>query len=295
MSAGQLSKEERNEEVIFEKKASGKKKKTSKQTPQSSSKIPKEKSTDIQSTELHVETEEDIHSALLSTATIIPSGEVRINMEASDSTLPPSLSSTSATSEPPVCSPNETPQSTPVKSCSAESLSNPTNLPGSSESDMLACPKEPETAEVLTPPDEPGSTPTVPKSTLVTVTSETVVSLSTSPMDLLSSSNDSEERANAISLETGATNSSTESCKTPVAPSSDVMITLEHDDKLNSQLLVSENEASSAEVLYVRGESTTETIVDIGTNDDEGAQGGNDGMAMKDPIDEGKQFVTKSF
>ena len=114
-------------------------------------------------------------------------------------------------------------------------------------------------------------------------------------MDLLRSSNDSEEWANAIALETGATNSSTESCKTPVAPSSDVMITLEHDDKLNSQLLISENEASSAEVLYVRGESTTETRVDIRTNDDEGAQGGNDDMAMKDPVDEGKQFVTKSF
>lgn len=74
------------------------------------------------------------------------------------------------------------------------------------------------------------------------------------------------------------------------------------DDELKSPLLISENESSSAEMIYVRGESTTETKVDIdvkqgpcsevmNTNDDEGAQCDNDDMAMKDLSDEGKQFV----
>ena len=48
LAAGQLSKEDGNEEIIFEKKALGKKKKTSKRTPQSSSENPKENSPDIQ-------------------------------------------------------------------------------------------------------------------------------------------------------------------------------------------------------------------------------------------------------
>lgn len=304
-----MSKEDGNEEIIFEKKASGKKKKTSNQSPQSSSKIPKEKSTEIQSTTLQIETEEGDHLTPVSITTGMPSGEVWINIEASDSTLPPSLSSTSAASEPPACSPNETPQSgTPVRSCSAESLSAPPKLP-TSESDMLACSKEPttlpstpplETADHLTLSDESGSTSTVAKSTVVTVTSGSGVSLSTSPMDLLSSSKNSQEQ-------TDTSNSSTESCKTPVAPSSDVMITMdEDDDKLMSPLLISESESSSAELIYVRGESTTETKIDIAekigpcsevmkTNDYEGARGDNDDMAMKDTIGEGKQFVTSRF
>ena len=318
LSAGQLSEEDRNEEIIFEKKASGKKKKTSKRTPQSSSKNPKEKSPDIQTTKsdtgaptsrtLHIETEEGVCSTPVSTATGIPSGEVWTKMEASDSTPPPSLSSTSDTSEPPICSPSETPHSTPAKSCSAESLSTPPNLT-TSESDMLTCSKEPktppstpplETADDLTLPDETGSTPTEAKSTIVIVTSATVLSLSTPPMDVLSSSKNSEEPTKVVVLETGTTNSSTESCKTPVAPSSDV-ISME-DDEFKSPLLISENECSSAEMIYAREESASEMKIDIDvkhgpcsevirTNDDEGAQCDNDDMAMKDLSDEGKQFV----
>ena len=78
---------------------------------------------------------------------------------------------------------------------------------------------------------------------------------------------------------------------------------MEYDDELKSPLLISENESSSAEMVYVRGESTTETKVDtdekngpcsevIKTNGDEGAQSDRDDMTTKDPIDEGKKFVT---
>ena len=284
LPTGKMSEEDRNEEIIYEKKASGKKKKTSKPTPQSSSNNPKDKTrtsdSDIETTKngtgeptsrtLHVAAEEDIHSTPVYTAIGIPSGEVWINMEKSDSTLPSSLSSTSVTSEPQVCSPNETAQSTPVKSCSAESVSSPPNS-STSESDRLTCSKEPnippsipplETADDLTPVGGTGSPPTV-------------------------------------ALETGTTNSSTESCKTPVAPSSDVMITMEDDDELKWPLLVSENESSSAEMIYVREESTTETKVAVDekngsssdvlkTNDYEGAQCDNDDMAMRDSIDGGK-------
>ena len=284
LPTGKMSEEDRNEEIIFEKKASGKKKKTSKPTPRSSSNNPKDKTrtsdSDIETTKngtgeptsrtLHVAAEEDIHSTPVCTAIGIPSGEVWINMETSDSTLPSSLSSTCATSEPQVCSPNETPQSTPVKSCSAESVSSPPNS-STSESDMLTCSKEPnippsipplETADDLTLAGGTGSPPTV-------------------------------------ALETGTTNSSTESCKTPVAPSSDVMITMEDDDEMKWPLLVSENESESAEMIYVREESTTETKVAVDekngsssdvlkTNDYEGAQCDNDDMAMRDSIDGGK-------
>ena len=315
LPAGQSRQEDRDEE-ISEKKASGKKKKTTKRTSQSSSKNLKEKSPDIQitkngtgpptSTTLHVDTKEDICSTPVCTTTGVPSGEVWINIVASHTTSPPSSSSTSATSEPPVCLPNETLQTTPVKSCSAESLS---TLPNSStsESDMLTCSKEPstpplETADDLTLPDETGSTPTIAKSTIVTITSETVLSSSTPAIDLLSSSKDSEEKTNAVALETSTTNSSTESCKTPVAPSSDVVITVEDDDMLKSPLLISENESSSAEMIYAREESTTETKVDadetnvpcsevLKTNDGDGAQCENDEV----PIDEGRQLVKIYF
>lgn len=84
------------------------------------------------------------------------------------------------------------------------------------------------------------------------------------------------------------------------------MITMEDDDELKSPLLISENESSSAEMIYVRGESTTETKVDIAekigpcsevmkTNHYEGALGDNDDMAMKDTIGQGKQLVTNHF
>ena len=74
---------------------------------------------------------------------------------------------------------------------------------------------------------------------------------------------------------------------------------MEDDDELKWPLLVSENESSSAEMIYVREESTTETKVAVDekngsssdvlkTNDYEGVQCDNDDMAMRDSIDGGK-------
>ncbi|KAL9972160.1 hypothetical protein ACROYT_G018415 [Oculina patagonica] len=104
---------------------------------------------------------------------------------------------------------------------------------------------------------------------------------------------------NAVALETGATNSSTESCKTPVAPCRDVMITVEDDDESKSPLLISENESSSAEVIYARKESTTETIKNTdeknetcddvqNANDNQETRCDNDDMNLKVPAEDGK-------
>ena len=144
------SKEDSDEEIIFERKASVKKKKKTKQTLQSSSKNTKRTSPDNQTMDngtgaptsrtLYVETEEDIHLTPVCPATGITNGEVWINMETSDSTVPPSLSSTSATSEPPVGLLNETPQSTPVKSFSPESLFKEPSTSALETADDLALP-----------------------------------------------------------------------------------------------------------------------------------------------------------
>ena len=56
---------------------------------------------------------------------------------------------------------------------------------------------------------------------------------------------------------TGGSNSSSESCKTPVAASNEVIITINDDDDCKVPLLSSENEGSSAEVIYVRDDLTT--------------------------------------
>ena len=57
---------------------------------------------------------------------------------------------------------------------------------------------------------------------------------------------------------TGGSNSSSESCKTPVAASNEVIITINDDDDCKVPLLSSENEGSSAEVIYVRDDLATE-------------------------------------
>ncbi|KAJ7389678.1 hypothetical protein OS493_029562 [Desmophyllum pertusum] len=154
-SADQVGNEASDEEIIFERKASGNKKGKSKKKQRnkdkSSATNPKDTSPGIQSTD--TPTARDIPLTSVSTATGSPSTEVWINMEASDSTLPESLSSTSALSEPLICTPNVTPQSTPLKSCSRESLSTPQKS-SSSESDILTHSKEPN-LPALTKPTNP--------------------------------------------------------------------------------------------------------------------------------------------
>ena len=82
-------------------------------------------------------------------------------------------------------------------------------------------------------------------------------------------------------METSGTNSSSESCKTPVAASNDVIITMEDDDDCKSPLLTSENECSSAEVIYVRKEPTTETTAGYDDVKNRSGNGGAKRMSNK--------------
>ena len=81
------------------------------------------------------------------------------------------------------------------------------------------------------------------------------------------------------------------------------MITVEDDDESKSPLLMSENESSSAKVIYARNESAAETTMEIdeetGLSDDNDNQGSrcdkDDDMASKIPSDEGEAFLTSHF
>ena len=293
-----VRKEHEKEKKMFEKKAARKKRKSSQRSPQSSPGKSNATPLDIHSTDnstdaptsstLNKETVVNIASTPVSTATGTPGTEVGINLKASHSTLPESLSSTSASSEPSIYTPNETTQSTQPKSCFAEPLS---TLPKSfvSESDISACSKEPklppstspaETVNNLTPKDETGLTPVQ-----ATLANEMPIS---TPADSFSIPKESAEQTNPVALETGDTSSSTESCKTPVAPGNDVTITVEDDDESKSPSLISENESPSAKVIYARTESATDTTlnrdVENGTNDEVNNNSDN----LKIPTDEGK-------
>ena len=256
-SADQMGKKERNEQKILERKAAGKNKKKSKHTPRSSPGNSNATPPDIQSIEsttgkptsraVNKETTAGIPLTPLCTATGTPSADVRINMEDSDSTLPESLSSTSVRSE--------------LRSMESN-LSPP-----------LA-----ETVNKLTLEDETGLTPVTDQSAPMTDAATKDV------MDSLSFPKDSEEQTSPVSMETGVVNSSNESCKTPVAPCSDVMITVEDGDESKSPLLISENESSSAEVIYVRNDSTTDTVKDMDKKNGPGDE------ASKVPSNNGKPF-----
>ena len=83
----------------------------------------------------------------------------------------------------------------------------------------------------------------------------------------------SRQLRNIVTMETGGSNSSSESCKTPVAASNDVIITLDDDDDCDDckvPLLSSENEGSSAEMIYFRNDLTTE-----GDEDDDKERSGD--------------------
>ena len=126
------------------------------------------------------------------------------------------------------------------------------------------------------------------------------------PADPFSIPKQSGEQTNPVALETGDTSSSTESCKTPVAPGNDVTITVEDDDGSKSPSLISENESSFAQVIYARKESATETTLKMAmknemsnevnnNSDNQGTQCDKDDMGLKVPADEGKPFVTSYF
>ena len=332
-SAELMGKKDRNEEIVSERKAAGKKKKKSKHKSQSPPGHSTVTPADMQSNNTtgaptfrthNKEATDGIPLTPVCTATGTPSKEVRINMEDSDSTLPESLSSTSVRSELSINTPNVTPPSSPLESRSVESLTNVTPLESrsvesltnvtplesrsadtlttflktsASQSDNMTCsnlpPSPVQSVDNLTLEDETGSTPVTAQSARVTDKSSKEVPNS-NLTDSFSIPKDAEEQTNPVAMETGATNSSNESCKTPVAPCSDIMITVEDDDESKSPLLISENESSSAEVIYARNESETDTIMDM--DDKHGPRDETqEEMVGKFPTDESEQFVNWSF
>ena len=172
-------------------------------------------------------------------------------MEANSDSSPPN--SLSSLFEPPIGSSNGTPHSTPVNGCSAEDL-------------MIADPPTESTLRAFTQSKfekvknvkisvETGTSP--PLAVQPASPNEALVS---NPKESSSFLKGSGQLTNNVTVETSGTNSSSESCKTPMASSNDVIITMEDDDDdCKSPLLTSENECSSAEVIYVRKEPTMET------------------------------------
>ncbi|XP_022800342.1 uncharacterized protein LOC111338177 isoform X1 [Stylophora pistillata] len=166
--------------------------------------------------------------------------EVRVDMEASDSSQPASLSSMSA---PSLCSSFGTQLSTQTI---GSSLSYITLIDSRKDSYLrFWMPQMPQSSgsssssdvEVKVEPDKKQAAP--PQSS--------------------NSSAACRQLNSMVTTETGGSNSSSESCKTPVAVSDDVTITINDDDDCKEPLLSSENEGSSAEVIYVsRNHLTTE-------------------------------------
>lgn len=77
--------------------------------------------------------------------------------------------------------------------------------------------------------------------------------------------NSGELVASSKTADTNSSNSSSESCKTPVAPLNEVIITIEDDEEIKLVLL-SSNECSSGELLYTSGHSGTQNAMDINGN-----------------------------
>ncbi|XP_022800317.1 uncharacterized protein LOC111338153 [Stylophora pistillata] len=153
--------------------------------------------------------------------------EIRVNMELSDSSQPASLSSLSAPSQ---YSSLGTPHSTPTIGSSMEYIT----LVDSRKDSYL---------RVWMPQMQSSGSSS---SSDVKIEVDQVA-----PPKSLNISAACRQLTSTVTTETGGSNSSSESCKTPVAVSNDVITTIDDDDDCKVPLLSSENEGSSAEVIYV--------------------------------------------
>ena len=205
-------------------------------------------------------TPQDGSSMPMSAATDSPSAEIWIVNETSGSLLSPA--SLSPMSEPSTWSPNETPPYTPRDATSATSLTSESNSWTSSKNSKLTAIPTLVTAIAC---NETGPTHLAARDAPATPTTQAEVS---NPASAESSglSKDSGELVTCrIPIETNTTNSSTDSCKTPVAPLNEVVITMEDDEELKL-VLVSSNECSSGEILYTSGNSVTKDSMDVNGN-----------------------------
>lgn len=212
-------------------------------------------------------TPRDGSSMPMSAATDSPSVEVWIVNETSGSLLSPA--SLSPMSEPSTWSPNETPSYTPRDATSATSLTSESDSWTSSKNSKLTAIPTLATAtaceETWTATDETGSTHLAARDAPATHTTQAEVSTSASAESSSLSKDSGESVTYRIPIETNTTNSSTDSCKTPVAPLNEVVITMEDDEEMKL-VLVSSNECSSGEILYMSGNSVTKDSMDVNGN-----------------------------
>lgn len=248
-----------DEEIIFERKASRSKEQVSKDKPESKSATsPPEQTINYAPHPPTSFTEVPQDTG----ATGRPIAEVWIVNETSESVTPACTSTTSPMSEPSTWTPNETPSSSPRNVLSSTSLT--------SESDSWTCFKDakptptPTSEENWTLTDKTDSTPLGVQATPVRSASVTESANSTAT-ESSCSTKFSEESTCRVPMETDATNSSTESCKTPVAPLNEVVITMEDEEEVKL-VLVSSNECSSGELLYTSDISTITEAVDTHGN-----------------------------
>ena len=209
-------------------------------------------------------TPQDGSSMPMSAATDSPSAEIWIVNETSGSLLSPA--SLSPMSEPSTWSPNETPPYTPRDATSATSLTSESDSWTSSKNSKLTAIPTLATAtackETRTATDETGPTHLAARDAPATPTTQAEVSNPASAESSGLSKDSGESVTCRIPIETNTTNSSTDSCKTPVAPLNEVVITMEDDEELKL-VLVSSNECSSGEILYTSGNSVTKDSMDV--------------------------------
>ena len=234
-----------DEEIIFEKKAAaaGKKKSKSKSKPKVSS--PAEQTINYAThppTTLS-EVIQDTPSMPVSAAKGTPSVEMWIVSETESQTVA-CPSTTSPMSEPSTWTPNETPPSTPYNTPSL-----------TSESETWTFSKEDGPQPLLTTPYEAASEENL---TISDTKVTTFLPFRDAPSNstFMGSSCSPKGSEGNVPIETNTTNSSTESCKTPVAPLNEVINTMEDEEEVKL-VLVSSNECSSGEPLYMSQENST--------------------------------------
>ena len=257
-----------DDETIFERKAAARKKKASKSNPKASS--PAEQTINLPPhppTTWTGSTPQDGSSVPEPAVTDSPSAEVWVVNETSVSLSSPA--SLSPMSEPSTWSPNETPLYSPRDAMSATSLTSESDSWTNSKTSKLTAIATLATTtaskENWTATDETGPTHLAAQDAHVTPKPQTDVSNSASAESSGLSKTSGESVTCRIPIETNATNSSTDSCKTPVAPLNEVVITLEDDEEMKL-VLVSSNECSSGEILYTSEKSATKDSMDVNGN-----------------------------
>ena len=231
-----------DEEIIFEKKAAaaGKKKSKSKLKPKVSSPAEQIINYTTHPPTTLSEVPQDTPLMPVSAATATPSTEMWLVNETESLTATcPSI--TSPVSETSTWTPNETPPSTPYNTSSLTSESDTWTF-SKEDGPQLTTPYEAASEENLTISD-------------AKVTTFLPVRDAPSNSTSMGTSCSPKGYGGNVPIETNTTNSSTESCKTPVAPLNKVIITIKDEEEVKL-VLESSNKCSCGKLLYMSQENS---------------------------------------